>query len=144
MSGAAERAAGAILGVAVGDALGAPFEFRRSREIPDPIPAFELPWMGLPPGTWTDDTAMARNLWTSLLARDGALDLDDVLARHLAWFETSPPDVGNLTRRVLARLPRRRSACGADVLGDEGPRGLRGQRLGDVLRPPGGRPGRRA
>ena len=58
-----ERAIGSILGLAVGDALGAPFEFRRRSEIPDPLPAFELPWMGMPPGTWTDDTAMARNLW---------------------------------------------------------------------------------
>ena len=33
-------------------------------EVPDPVPAFELPWMGLPPGSTTDDTAMARNLWT--------------------------------------------------------------------------------
>ncbi|MGZ4149379.1 MAG: ADP-ribosylglycohydrolase family protein [Actinomycetota bacterium] len=101
MTGAAERAEGAILGLAVGDALGAPFEFRRRPDVPDPLPAFTLPWNGLPAGTWTDDTAMARNLWTSLLAHDGALDLDDLLARHLTWFETSPPDVGNLTRRVL-------------------------------------------
>ena len=35
--------------------------------------------MGLPPGTWTDDTAMARNLWTSLIDHGGDLDLDDVL-----------------------------------------------------------------
>jgi ADP-ribosyl-[dinitrogen reductase] hydrolase len=98
---AAERAQGAILGLAIGDALGAPFEFRRSAEVPDPLPAFERSWMGLPAGTWTDDTAMARNLWSSLLDRTGALDLHDVLARHLAWLRTSPPDVGNLTRRVL-------------------------------------------
>ena len=102
MSTAAERAQGAILGLALGDALGAPFEFRGRADVPEPLPAFELPWMGLPAGTWTDDTAMARNLWTSLLDRGGALDLDDVLARHLAWLETSPPDVGNLTRRVLS------------------------------------------
>ena len=98
-----DRAAASMLGLAVGDALGAPFEFRRAAEIPDPLPAFERPWMGLPPGTWTDDTAMARNLWCSLIAHDGVLDLDDVLARHLAWLASGPPDVGNLTRRVLAR-----------------------------------------
>ena len=57
--------------------------------------------MGLPPGATTDDTAMARNLWTSLAASGGDLDLDDVLRRHLEWFATSPPDVGTLTRRVL-------------------------------------------
>ncbi|HEV8564098.1 MAG TPA: ADP-ribosylglycohydrolase family protein, partial [Actinomycetota bacterium] len=83
------------------DALGAPFEGRRKTQIPSPLPAFELPWKGLPPGTWTDDTAMARSLSRSLVARRG-LDVDDVLRRHLEWFATSPPDVGNLTRTVLS------------------------------------------
>ena len=57
----AERVAGAVLGLAIGDALGAPFEFRRRTAIANPLPAFQIEWMGLPPGTWTDDTAMARN-----------------------------------------------------------------------------------
>jgi ADP-ribosyl-[dinitrogen reductase] hydrolase len=97
-----ERAVGSVLGLALGDALGAPFEFRRAAQVPDPLPAFELEWMGLPPGTTTDDTAMARNLVRSLVER-GALDTDDVLARHVAWLATHPPDVGNLTRIVLSR-----------------------------------------
>src|SRR3712207_771027 len=96
-----DRAAGAIVGLALGDALGAPFEFRRARDIPDPVPAFELPWMGASPGSWTDDTAMARNLWTSLLEHGGALDTDDVLRRHLEWLASDPPDVGNQTRLAL-------------------------------------------
>ena len=100
-AGARDRAAGAIVGLALGDALGAPFEFRRAHEIPSSFPAFDLPWMGLEPGSWTDDTAMARNLWTSLIGRGGELDLDDVRRRHLAWIESSPPDVGVLTMRVL-------------------------------------------
>lgn len=57
--------------------------------------------MGLPPGAWTDDTAMARNLWTSLIEHRGALDLDDVRARHLRWLAGGPPDVGNQTRAAL-------------------------------------------
>jgi ADP-ribosyl-[dinitrogen reductase] hydrolase len=101
MTGLEDRVAGALLGSAVGDALGAPFEFQRADMIPSPLPAFERGWMGSPPGSWTDDTAMARNLWTSLIEREGRLDLDDVLARHLAWLATDPPDVGNLTRVVL-------------------------------------------
>ena len=96
-----ERAIGSILGLAVGDALGAPFEFRRRSEIPSPLPAFALPWMGMPPGTWTDDTAMARNLWRSLAEHAGALDLSDVLARHVAWLATGPPDVGSQTSLAL-------------------------------------------
>jgi ADP-ribosyl-[dinitrogen reductase] hydrolase len=94
---------GSVLGLALGDALGAPFEFRRAGQIPSPVPAFELPWMGLPPGTTTDDTAMARNLIRSLVANGGRLDTADLLARHVEWLATDPPDVGNLTRRVLSR-----------------------------------------
>lgn len=95
-----ERVAGCVLGLALGDALGAPFEFRRREEIPDPLPAFERSWMGLPPGTWTDDTAMARNLWRSLSA-SGRLDLGDVFRRHVEWIQSDPPDAGAFTRRVL-------------------------------------------
>ena len=102
MEGIEDRAIGSLLGLALGDALGAPFEFRRAKDVPRPVPAFELPWMGLPPGTTTDDTAMARNLARSLVDRNG-LDTDDVAARHLAWFRTDPPDVGTLTRRGLQR-----------------------------------------
>ena len=104
--GTGGRAAGAIVGLAVGDALGAPFEFRRRTQIANPLPAFAIPWMGHPPGTWTDDTALARNLWMSLLERDGAFDADDVRARHLAWLATGPPDVGNQTRAALQEAER--------------------------------------
>jgi ADP-ribosyl-[dinitrogen reductase] hydrolase len=98
-----DRVVGTVLGLALGDALGAPFEFRRREEIPDPFPAFELPWAGGRSGSTTDDTAMARNLVRSLTER-GRLDAADLLARHLAWFATDPPDVGNLTRRVLSGI----------------------------------------
>ena len=97
-----ERAVGCVLGLALGDALGAPFEFRRRSEIPDPLPAFEQTLIGAS-GQWTDDTAMARNLCRSLTER-GRLDTDDVLRRHLDWLATDPPDVGTLTRRVLGKL----------------------------------------
>ena len=98
-----ERAVGAVLGLALGDGLGAPFEFRRAAQVPDPLPAFELPWNGLAPGSTTDDTAMARNLTRSLVGR-GGFDADDVARRHVAWLATDPPDVGVLTRRVLTGI----------------------------------------
>jgi ADP-ribosyl-[dinitrogen reductase] hydrolase len=101
-----DRAAGSIIGLAIGDALGAPFEFRRRTEIPDPLPAFEEPWMGLPAGTWTDDTAMARNLWTSLIEERGAFEPGDVLDRHLRWLQSDSPDVGNQTRLALQEAGR--------------------------------------
>jgi ADP-ribosyl-[dinitrogen reductase] hydrolase len=97
-----DRVVGCVLGLALGDALGAPFEFRRAHDVPDPIPALEEPWRGQPPGSTTDDTAMAMNLVRSLADR-GGLDLDDVVRRHLEWLASDPPDVGALTRRVLSR-----------------------------------------
>jgi ADP-ribosyl-[dinitrogen reductase] hydrolase len=99
----AGRVVGCVLGLALGDALGAPFQFRRAKDVPRPLPAFRLPWMGLAPGATTDDTAMARNLARSLADRDG-FDPADLVARHLEWLRTDPPDVGALTRRVLRRV----------------------------------------
>ncbi|MGZ8612059.1 MAG: ADP-ribosylglycohydrolase family protein [Actinomycetota bacterium] len=99
----ADRVIGSCLGLALGDALGAPFEFLRGRNVPDPIPALERPWLDQPPGSTTDDTAMARNLMASLAAC-GGFDGDDLIARHLAWFAGDPPDVGTLTGRVLRRI----------------------------------------
>src|SRR6184192_4123288 len=101
---ARDRVAGSMLGLALGDALGAPFESRRRHRIPAPLPAFELSWRGRPPGTWTDATAMARNLWGSLIAHEGRLDVGDVLERHLRWLDSDPPEVESLTRRVLTRV----------------------------------------
>jgi ADP-ribosyl-[dinitrogen reductase] hydrolase len=115
-----ERVVGCVLGLALGDALGAPFEFRRREEIPDPLPAFERGWSGQPPGTWTDDTAMARNLWRSL-AEHRRLDPDDVVRRHLAWLAADPPDVGNLTRRVLRGIRDGISDAAERYVSERGP-----------------------
>jgi ADP-ribosyl-[dinitrogen reductase] hydrolase len=109
MSSVRDRAVGSLLGLALGDALGAPFEFSRRAEIPDPLPAFKRSWMRLPPGTWTDDTAMALNLAGSLVDRR-RFDPDDVLARHVGWLATDPPDVGNQTRGALSLVTPGRPA----------------------------------
>ncbi|HEU4528413.1 MAG TPA: ADP-ribosylglycohydrolase family protein [Actinomycetota bacterium] len=114
----AERVVGCALGAALGDALGAPFEFLRANNVPSPIPALERPWMDQPPGSTTDDTAMARNLMRSLAER-GGLDPDDLVRRHIEWLGSDPPDVGSLTGRVLRRVARR---------------GGRGPGLGEVAR----------
>ena len=100
-----ERVVGGCLGLALGDALGAPFEFLRARTIPYPVPAFERPWLGRPPGSTTDDTAMARNLMRSLAA-NGGFDPEDLVRRHLEWFRSDPPDIGTLTGKVLRRVDR--------------------------------------
>lgn len=121
MTTARQRIVGGILGLALGDALGAPFEFRRSHDVPTPIPAFELPWMDRPPGSWTDDTAMARNLWTSLIATGGTLDADDLLRRHLEWLESSPPDIGSQTLAALREHQRGTPNAAKAVFDRRGP-----------------------
>ncbi|HEX5938219.1 MAG TPA: ADP-ribosylglycohydrolase family protein, partial [Actinomycetota bacterium] len=99
------RVVGSVLGLALGDALGAPFESRRREEIPWPLPAFELPWQGRPPGTATDATGMARNLIRSLADRR-TFDAVDLATRHVTWYRTQPSGIGNMTRRVLERVDR--------------------------------------
>jgi ADP-ribosyl-[dinitrogen reductase] hydrolase len=117
-----ERVVGSCLGLALGDALGAPFEFLRARNVPDPVPALERPWLDRPPGSTTDDTAMARNLMRSLAAL-GRFDPDDLIERHLAWFTSDPPDVGTLTGRVLRRVAmgEEASEVARDVWEQRGP-----------------------
>ena len=73
-----QRAIGAFVGAAVGDALGAPFEFGESGAY---TAAFPVPVLGgrgemtggggWGPGEFTDDTQMALVLAESLLASDG-------------------------------------------------------------------------
>jgi ADP-ribosyl-[dinitrogen reductase] hydrolase len=118
----ADRVVGSALGLALGDALGAPFEFLRARNVPDPIPALERPWLSEAPGSTTDDTAMARNLMRSLAAR-GGFDPDDLLERHLEWFRSDPPDVGTLTGRVLRRIAAGEDAATAaqEIWNERGP-----------------------
>jgi ADP-ribosyl-[dinitrogen reductase] hydrolase len=92
-----DRALGCVLGLALGDAAGAPFRGRRRHQIPDPVPIR----LGAP----GEPTAMARNLVRSLGVL-GRLDPEDLIQRHLQWFRTRPPDVGALTRRVLQRVEK--------------------------------------
>jgi len=53
-----DRAAGALLGLAIGDALGAPVEFQR-RDTFEPVTDMRSGgYFKLPAGAWTDDTAI--------------------------------------------------------------------------------------
>lgn len=94
-----DRAAGALVGLAAGDALGAPWEFSRPDDDEPVAPIGGGPF-ALAPGEWTDDTAQAVAI--ALEAADGPPDPLAVGARFLAWFAADPPDVGTSTRAVLA------------------------------------------
>ncbi|MEO7572942.1 MAG: ADP-ribosylglycohydrolase family protein, partial [Acidimicrobiales bacterium] len=94
-----DRVAGVALGGAVGDALGAGYEFQ-DRPGPD-IDVIGGGPFGVAPGEWTDDTAMANAILR--VVATGVLDLEQVGAGFLEWFAGGPKDVGNQTRSVLGR-----------------------------------------
>ncbi|WP_327108729.1 ADP-ribosylglycohydrolase family protein [Nonomuraea glycinis] len=101
-----QRAVGAVVGSAVGDALGAPFEFGAAGAFSGRFPVSSggdgemCGGGGWDPGEATDDTQMAVHLAESLLER-GGLDLPDVFARFQRWAADEPKDIGLQTEEVL-------------------------------------------
>jgi len=78
-----ERFQGALLGLAVGDALAANTQFRKPGSF---APVGDMLGGGpfdLPRGAWTDDTAMALLLAESLLER--GFDANDQVQRYVRW-----------------------------------------------------------
>ncbi|AWN34390.1 ADP-ribosylglycohydrolase family protein [Methylobacterium radiodurans] len=111
-AGARDRAVGAMLGLAVGDAVGTTIEFSAK-----PAQAVLSDMVGggpfrLQAGQWTDDTAMALALADSLLA---APDLDPrhLMRRFVAWYREGIFsctgrcfDIGVTTAAALRRFER--------------------------------------
>lgn len=104
-----DRAVGALLGLAAGDAVGTTLEFR-DRDTYSPLT--DMIGGGpfkLRPGDWTDDTAMALALADSLMGLDD-LDERDLLGRFVNWREWGLYsctgecfDIGMTTRQALIR-----------------------------------------
>lgn len=81
-----DKCAGAFVGLAIGDALGAPVEFS-PRGTFDEVTGYRSGGrFKLPSGAWTDDTAMALCLAESLIEHEG-LDQKDLLERFCRWAE---------------------------------------------------------
>lgn len=108
-----ERAAGVLLGLAAGDALGAPYEFAAPVRPEDaaPVGGGIADWA---PGEWTDDTQMA--VCIAEVTAAGSTSTAAIGGKFLRWYEGGPADVGNQTRAVLtgvvdgAELPARAAA----------------------------------
>ncbi len=80
-----DRYRGALLGLAVGDALGAALEFMPPGSF-EPIDDLVGGGPhGLEPGQWTDDTSMALCLAKSLIER-GGFDPEDQMNRYVRWY----------------------------------------------------------
>lgn len=105
-----DRALGAFLGLAVGDALGTPLEFSSRDSLPHQTEMTGGGPFHLEPGQWTDDTAMALALADSLVRCDG-LDPGHLMARFIALWRYGQYsctgtcfDIGMLTAQALDRF----------------------------------------
>jgi ADP-ribosylglycohydrolase len=81
-----DRYRGALIGLAVGDALGTTLEFKAPgtfEPITDMIGGGPF---GLEPGQWTDDTSMALCLAESLIEKHG-FDPKDQMDRYCRWWK---------------------------------------------------------
>jgi ADP-ribosyl-[dinitrogen reductase] hydrolase len=118
-----ERALGAFLGLAVGDALGATVEFMTKGEIATRYGVHDRMvgggWLRLAAGQVTDDTEMALALGRSLLRQNG-LDLQDLCEEFARWLRSGPIDVGNTCRRGIRRFITDGSVQGPFFDGDAG------------------------
>lgn len=107
-----DRARGALVGLAVGDALGTTLEFCQPgtfRPLTDMVGGGHFL---LKKGYWTDDTSMALCLAHSLLA-SGGFDPRDQMQRYCAWLDEGYLssigtcfDVGVTVRSALRRFQR--------------------------------------
>jgi len=95
-----DRFAGCLLGLAIGDALGMPFEGmrgevirKRYREVTEFLPA-----RGLAAGQYTDDTKMMLCIAESILEK-GHVDPEDVAQRFVGWFDAG--DLRGIGRSCL-------------------------------------------
>lgn len=81
-----DRIAGAMVGLAIGDALGAPVEFLDRGSFAEVTGYRDGGRFNLPAGAWTDDTAMALCLADSIIENRG-FDPRDLLERFCSWAE---------------------------------------------------------
>jgi ADP-ribosyl-[dinitrogen reductase] hydrolase len=106
-----ERVLGTLMGLAVGDALGVPVEFKTRGNYP---PVTGMRGMGTyhqPAGTWSDDTSMALCLADALLADD--LNLRSQMERYSRWLYQAEWtahgnvfDSGNRTQQTIGEYRR--------------------------------------
>lgn len=107
-----DRAKGALVGLAVGDAVGTTLEFKPRDSYPLLTDMIGGGPFQLKAGQWTDDTAMALALAQSLIDR-GSLDPVDLMRRFVEWRDTgaysctaSCFDIGITVNEALDRWTR--------------------------------------
>ena len=114
-----------IIGLAIGDALGVPAEFK-SREELKRYPITDMIGDGtynLPAGTWSDDTSMTLATIDSIIST-GTINPNDMANKFLNWFRNAEYtatnetfDIGRTTLQSLAKYELKlydASNCGED------------------------------
>ncbi|CEK15312.1 ADP-ribosylglycohydrolase [Chthonomonas calidirosea] len=97
------RFRGVLLGLALGDAFGAPLD-----SLPPSDPERAVTdlvgggWLRLAPGDWTDEIELALETANSLLKKQ-VFDPDDIAGRFVDWYRRNPRTIGEHTRKVLER-----------------------------------------
>lgn len=101
---------GCLLGLAIGDALGMPFEGWKiswiKKKVGKPknfLPPFDK--KDLKAGQWTDDTKMALALANSIIDMGGKVVPEDIAKKYLKWFSTGDlRGIGGTTLEAILRL----------------------------------------
>lgn len=116
-----DRAIGALVGLAAGDAVGTTVEFERPGTFEPLTDMIGGGPFGLERGQWTDDTSLAMCLAESILDV-GDLDPADQLRRYVAWRHHGHWssngrcfDIGGTTAAALARFERSGEVTDAHV-----------------------------
>ena len=109
-----QKIQGSLVGLAVGDALGAPVEFRpRQYLLANPVTDMQSggTW-GLNEGYWTDDTSMTLCLAASLIIK-GGFDPYDQFQRYRRWYRDGYLsstgncfDIGKSTREAVVKFEK--------------------------------------
>ncbi len=98
------RARSAFIGLAVGDALGAPVEFMTTHEIKARYGTLKEivggGWLHLKPGQVTDDTQMSLCIARAIVAA-GGWSLEGIADNFAAWMKSRPIDVGDTCRKGI-------------------------------------------
>lgn len=117
-----QRARACMLGMAIGDALGATVEFMTPSEIQAQYGQHRKlvggGWLHLRPGQVTDDTEMSLCIARSIVEK--GFSLEDIALRFVTWYRSRPPDIGNTCRRGIARFIAQGTVHGPQNEGDAG------------------------
>lgn len=128
-----DRCRGTLIGLAVGDALGAAVEFRSPGSFAPVTGYRDGGPHGLDAGEWTDDTSMALALADSIAT--AGWDLNDQADRYVQWWKTGKYsvngrcfDIGVTTRSALGNYAAKKDAL------ESGDRSDRASGNGSIMR----------